>query len=67
MVERISRQLQRVWEDRLWKNSWVRGTAGGREVAKNGVRAESFQQNLRNKSVGRGETFLQTFLNNHVE
>ena len=26
------------------------------------MRAESFQQNLQNKSVGREETFLQTFL-----
>ena len=23
LVERISRQLQRVWGDRLWENSWV--------------------------------------------
>ena len=34
---------------------------------KRGLRAESFQQNLQNKSVGCEETFLQTFLNNHVE
>ena len=58
-VERISRQLQRVWEDRLWENSWV--VVGGK-----GLRAESFQQNLQNKSVGREKTFLQTFLINHV-
>ena len=44
----------------LRKQSWV-------VVAGNGVKAESFQQNLQNKPVGRGETFLQTFLNNHVE
>ena len=60
VVERISRQLQRVWEDRLWENSWV-------AVARKRVRAESFQQKLQNKSVGRGEIFLQTFLINHVE
>ena len=34
---------------------------------KKGVRAESFQQNQQNKSDGRRETFLQTFLINHVE
>ena len=33
VVEWISRQLQRVWEDRLWENIWVKGTAGGRELA----------------------------------
>ena len=56
MVERIASRLQRVWEDR--ENSWVKGAAGGREVAGKGVRAELFQQNLQNKSVGREETFL---------
>ena len=56
-----------MWEDRLWKNSWVKGGAGGPEVAGNGVRAESFQQNLQKKSVGRGETFLQTILINHAD
>ena len=61
VVERISRQLQRVWEERLWENSWAKGAAG------NGEQAESFQQNLKNKSVGRGETFLQIVLVNHVE
>ena len=41
---------------------------GGREGGSTkGLQAESFQQNLPNKSVGREETFLQTFLNNHVE
>ena len=39
----------------------------GKGAAGNAVQAESFQQNLQNKSVGRGETFLQTFLINHVE
>ena len=36
-------------------------------VAGKGLQAESFQQNLQNKSVGREETFSQTFLKNHVE
>ena len=45
----------------------MKGAAGGREVPGKRVRAESFQQNLQNKSIGREETFLQTFLNNHVE
>ena len=31
------------------------------------MQAESFQQNQQNKSVGRGETFLQTFLINYAE
>ena len=43
------------------------GAPGGREVAEKGGRVESFQQNLQKKSVGREETFLQTFLINHVE
>ena len=60
VVEKYSRQLQRVWEGRPRKNSWVL-------VAGKGVRGESFQQNLQNKSVGRGETILQTFLIKHVE
>ena len=57
----------KVWEDRLCEKSWVKGAAGGREVAAKEVRAESLQQNLQNKSVGRGGTFLETFLNNHIE
>ena len=36
-------------------------------VAAKRLRAESFQQNLQNKSVGREETFLQTFLINRVK
>ena len=36
-------------------------------VAGKGVPARPFQQNLQNKPVGRNETFLQTFLINHVE
>ena len=45
----------------------MKGAAGGREVAGKGMRAELFQQNLQNKSVGHEETFLQTFLINHIE
>ena len=40
----------------------MKGAAGGQEVTGKGLRAKSFQQKLQNKSVGRGETFLQTFL-----
>ena len=36
-------------------------------VARKVVQTESIQQNLQNKPVGREETFLQTFLINHVE
>ena len=39
----------------------MKGAARGPEVAGNRVRAEPFQQLLQNKSVGRGETFLQHF------
>ena len=39
----------------------------GQQVAEKGVRAESFRQNLQNKSVGREETFLKTIRINHVE
>ena len=49
-----------VWEDKLWENNWV--VVAGKEA-----QAESFQQNLLNKSVCREETFLQIFLFNHVE
>ena len=37
------------------------------KVAGKGLRAESFQQNLQNNSVTREETFLQTFLVDHVK
>ena len=60
MVERCPKQLQRVWEDRFWKNSWV-VSAGKR------TQAEPFQQNLQNKPVDIEETFVQKFLINHVE
>ena len=51
MVERISRQLQRVWEDKLCENKWV-------VVAGKGVQAGSVQQNLQNKPVCREETLF---------
>ena len=46
--------------NRLCENSWV-------VVAGRGLRAESFQQNLQYKSVGREDTFLHRFLIKHVE
>ena len=46
--------------DRLWEDSWV-------VVAGKKLPAKSFQENLQNKSVGREETFLQTFLINHFK
>ena len=42
------------------KNKW------GKEAGK-GLQAESFEQNLLNDPVGREETFLQTFLIDHVK
>ena len=60
IVERISRQLQRLWDDRHWENSWV-------VLAGKKLQAESCQQNLKNQRVGREDTFLQTFLIIHVE
>ena len=52
--------MQKVWEDRLWENSEVM-------VAGRRLQADSFQQNLQNKSVGREEIFLQISLIKHVE
>ena len=60
VVERISRQPPRVWEEKLYENSSI-------VVAEKGLRSESFLRKLQNKSVGREETFLQIFLINHVE
>ena len=42
------------------KNSWV-------VVAEQRLEAESFQQDLQNKPVNRGETFGQNFFNNRVD
>ena len=60
VVERISRQLQRLCEDRFYEINWLVG-------ARKGLQAKSFQQNLQNKPVGCKETFLQTFLVNHIK
>ena len=50
------------------KNNWVKGkgAAGGREAGK-GLQAESIRQNLLNNPVGHEETFVQTFLVDHVK
>ena len=57
---KFSKQQQRVWQNKLSQNNCL-GTAGKR------VQAESLQQNLHKKLVGREETFLQIFRTNHVE
>ena len=59
-MEIISKNLQRVWEDRLWENSLVL-------VAGKKVQAESIQQNLQNKPAGHDGIFVRAFLNNHVK
>ena len=48
----LSSRLQRLWESKLRKNSWVAVVN----------REESFQQNLLNNPFVREETFLQTIL-----
>ena len=60
VVEKKSRQLQNVWQDKLCENNWGL-------VARNEVPAESFQQKRQNKPDGREKTFLQTFLINHIQ
>ena len=50
--EIFSRQLQTVWEEKIWEKNWV-------VVVGTGVQAESFQQTLQNKLVGSIETFFQ--------
>ena len=55
-----------VGRQTLRKQLW-KGAAGGREVAGKRVQPESFLQTLQNKSVGREETFLQTYFFNNVE
>ena len=47
-------------EDRLWENIWV-------VVTGKGLQAESFQQTLQNKTVGRQKIFSQLFLTNHIK
>ena len=63
-IEIFSSRLQRLWEDRHWENNSTKGAAGWKEVVNRG---ESFQQKLLNNPVGREETFLQTFLVDHVK
>ena len=60
VVEKISKHLQRVCEDKLWVTIWV-------VVAAKTMQAESFHQNLRKNPIGREEKFLQKFLINHDE
>ena len=45
----------------------VSGTKNFKTAAKSVGKQKSFQQNLQNKSVGREETCLQTFLVDHVK
>ena len=52
MVDKVSRARERVWEGKLWMNSWVVLIGRG----------ELFQQNLPNKPVGLLESFLRFFL-----
>ena len=60
VVEGKSRQLQRLWVDRLRENRSL-------VVSRKRLQAESFQQKRQNKPVGHQETFSQTFLIDHVE
>ena len=55
VLERISRQLQNIWQNKLRENSGI-------VVAGKGLQAESFQQKLQTKLIGHEETFSQTFL-----
>ena len=50
-IEKVSRQLQKKWEDKLWENNWV---VVGTKIAQ----AESFQHSLQNKPVGFEEAFF---------
>ena len=58
--EKKSRQLQRVREDKPSENNCA-------VVTRKRVQAESFQQNLQNRLLGRGDLILQLFPTNHVE
>ena len=60
VVEKVSKQMQGVWEDKLWENNWV-------VVAETGAQGKSFQKKLLNKPVGREEIFSRKFLIDHVE
>ena len=54
VVEIITRQMQRLWEDKRWENSWV-------AVAEKRLQAESFQQNLQNKQSVAERQFYKHF------
>ena len=60
VVERGGRKSFKTAAKSVGKNNWVKGSGKG-------LQAESFQQNLLNNPVGRKETFLQTFLVEHVK
>ena len=68
VVKRVSRPLHRATEGKLWENNWVAAAGSGKEqhaekyLSMGGRPAESFQQNLQNRPVRCGVTFLQTFL-----
>ena len=59
VVEKTVRGQQRAWEDKVRRKSWA-------VVAIKILQAESIQQNLQKKWVGREESFLQMFLTNLV-
>ena len=59
-VEKTSRQLHRLWKDKISENKWL-------VAARKRLQAEPFQENLQNKPIGREEKSSQTFLNHHVE
>ena len=60
VVEKNSRQLQKVCEGKLSENSWE-------VVAGKKLQAQSFQQKLQNKPVVHEEISLQNFPTNHLK
>ena len=59
VLERISKQQQKLWENELWGLNWL-VLAGKR------LHGESIQQNLQNNPVDRGDSF-PTIPTNHVK
>ena len=59
-VEKNSKELQRVWKDRLWGNDWA-------VVTVKRLQARFFQPDLQSRPVSCKETILQNVLINHVE
>ena len=59
-VLEVSRLLQLVWKEKLWKKTW-------KMVVRGSLQAISFQQNLQDKPVVCGEEFIYTFLTNLVK